>query len=112
MPLANDLYRVPLRDIIPADFTLPMLAPAGVTLETRELAPGVYALLSNTGPIDNSGFVVGERGVLVVDAHINGAMARQIQAAVRAVTETCCPGAFDHLMQDFPKENNDGSGCC
>lgn len=87
MPLANDLYRVPLRDIIPADFTLPMLDPAGVTLETRELASGVYALLSNTGPIDNSGFVVGERGVLVVDAHINGAMARQIQAAVRAVTD-------------------------
>ena len=36
--------------------------------------------------MDNSGFVVGERGVLVIDAHINGAMARQIQAAVRKVT--------------------------
>ena len=23
-------------------------------------------------------------------------------AAVRAATEACCPGAFDHLMQDFP----------
>lgn len=23
-------------------------------------------------------------------------------AAVRSATEACCPGAFDHLMQDFP----------
>ncbi len=37
---------------------------------------------------------------------------QDLLVAVRAVTETCCPGAFDHLMQDFPKENNDGSGCC
>jgi DNA-binding MarR family transcriptional regulator len=27
--------------------------------------------------------------------------------AVREATETCCPGAFDHLMTDFP-----GSPCC
>jgi len=27
--------------------------------------------------------------------------------AVREATETCCPGAFDHLMTDFP-----GSRCC
>lgn len=31
--------------------------------------------------------------------------------AVRAVTETCCPGAYDHLMTDFPKEKSDGT-CC
>ncbi len=24
-------------------------------------------------------------------------------AAVRGATESCCPGAFDHLMQDFPR---------
>jgi cyclase len=51
------------------------------------LAEGVYALLSDRGGVDNSGFVVGERGVLVVDAHINGDMARQIQAGVRQVTD-------------------------
>ncbi len=56
-------------------------------LRTRELAPGVYALLSTRPPVDNSGFIGGENGVLVVDAHINGTMARQIQAAVRAVTD-------------------------
>ena len=70
----------------PAGFIAPPLHPAGVTLETRELGAGVYALLSNQLAVDNSGFIVGERGVLVVDAHINGAMARQIQAAVRRVT--------------------------
>jgi DNA-binding MarR family transcriptional regulator len=32
--------------------------------------------------------------------------------AVREATESCCPGAFDHLMTDFPKENNNGKGCC
>ena len=71
----------------PEGWVPPPLDPAGVQLQTKELAPGVYALLSNRPPVDNSGFVVGARGVLVIDAHINGAMARQIQAAVRAVTD-------------------------
>jgi cyclase len=71
----------------PAGWLPPPLDPSGVEFETRELGPGVYALLSNQPPVDNSGFVVGERGVLVIDAHINGAMARRIQAAVRAVTD-------------------------
>lgn len=70
----------------PKGFIPPALNPTGVQLETKELAPGVYALLSPKPPVDNSGFVVGERGVLVIDAHINGAMARQIQEAVRQVT--------------------------
>jgi len=61
--------------------------PTGVELETRELTAGVYALLSKDPLVDNSGFVVGERGVLVVDAHINGEMAGQIQGAVRRVTD-------------------------
>ncbi|PPR20854.1 MAG: Metallo-beta-lactamase type 2 [Alphaproteobacteria bacterium MarineAlpha10_Bin2] len=66
---------------------MPPLHPGEAVLETRELAPGVYALVSNKPPIDNSGFVVGEKGVLVIDAHIDGAMARQIQARVREVTD-------------------------
>ncbi|MEE8172735.1 MAG: MBL fold metallo-hydrolase [Alphaproteobacteria bacterium] len=68
-------------------FPVPPLHPEGTVLETRELAPGVYALVSNKPPTDNSGFVVGEKGVLVIDAHINGDMARQIQARVREVTD-------------------------
>ena len=71
----------------PGEFIPPPLHPGGAQLETRQLSAGVYALLSNQGGVDNSGFVVGERGVLVIDAHFNGEMARQIQAAVRAVTD-------------------------
>jgi cyclase len=70
----------------PQGFIPPPLNPTGARLETKELAPGVYGLLSNRPPVDNSGFVVGERGVLVIDAHINGAMAGRIQTAVRQVT--------------------------
>ena len=71
----------------PPGFIPPPLDPTGVRLEARRLAPGAYALVSNRPAVDNAGFVVGERGVLVIDAHINGAMARQIQDAVRAVTD-------------------------
>jgi cyclase len=71
----------------PKGFIPPPLNPAGIQLQTKQLAPGVYALLSGHPAVDNSGFVVGERGVLVIDAHINGAMARQIQAAVREITD-------------------------
>jgi len=78
----------PLKDFSPPEgFIPPPLNPAGVELQTKELAPGVYALLSGRPGVDNSGFVVGERGVLVIDAHINGTMARQIQAAVKRVTD-------------------------
>jgi cyclase len=66
---------------------VPPLHPGGAELVPKELGPGVYALVSTRPPVDNSGFVVGERGVLVVDAHINGEMARKIQAAVRQVTD-------------------------
>ena len=71
----------------PQAFILPAIHPRDVKLQTKQLAPGVFALLSGTPAVDNSGFVVGRDGVLVIDAHINGAMARQIQAAVRRVTD-------------------------
>jgi cyclase len=67
-------------------FILRPLHPTGARLETKELAPGIYGLLSSKPPVDNSGFVVGEHGVLVIDAHINAAMAGLIQTAVRQVT--------------------------
>ena len=47
----------------------------------------MYALISSVPNVDNVGFVVGDRDVLVVDAHINPAMARQIQERVREVTD-------------------------
>ena len=70
----------------PQGFIVPPLNPAGARLETKELARGIYGLLSSKPPVDNSGFIVGERGVLVIDAHINGTMAALIQTAVRQVT--------------------------
>ena len=70
----------------PQGFIPPPLHPTGARLDAQELAPGVYGLLSSKLPVDNSGFVVGAHGVLVIDAHINGAMAGLIQTAVRQVT--------------------------
>jgi cyclase len=71
----------------PDGFTPFFLNPTGAHLETRELGTGVYALLSSIPNVDNAGFVVGEREVLVIDAHINIAMARQILERVREVTD-------------------------
>lgn len=67
--------------------SVPLIDPSGVKLQTRRLADGVYALDSDEDPVDNSGFVVGDRGVLVIDAHVNETMARQIQRAVAQVTK-------------------------
>lgn len=71
----------------PEGFTPFFLDPTGARLETKELSPGVYALLSSVPNVDNVGFVVGSRDVLVVDAHISLGMARQIQERVQEVTD-------------------------
>ncbi len=71
----------------PPDFVVWKLNPTGCKLSTEELAPGVYALLSSIPGVDNAGFVVGKKGVLVIDAHISIPMARQIQERVREVTD-------------------------
>jgi DNA-binding MarR family transcriptional regulator len=46
------------------------------------------------------------------------AAVRDLLVAVRAATESCCPGAFDHLMEGFPREesrtersDHDDQGC-
>ena len=71
----------------PEGFIPPPLHPGDARLVTRPLGEGVYALLSGDVAVDNNGFVVGENGVLVIDAHINAEMAGQIQDAVRRVTD-------------------------
>ena len=71
----------------PESFIPPPLHPNGVQLQTKQLGEGVYALLSGLPAVDNSGFIVGERGVLVIDAQINAEMAGQVQDAVRSVTD-------------------------
>jgi hypothetical protein len=42
----------------PHGFIPPPLNPTGTRLETKELARGIYGLLSSKPPVDNSGFVV------------------------------------------------------
>ncbi|MDJ0630979.1 MAG: MBL fold metallo-hydrolase [Rhodobacter sp.] len=74
-------------DGAPEGFIPPPLHPENSDLITQELGEGVYALLSSQPPIDNSGFIVGENGVLVIDAHVNGRMANLIQTRVREVTD-------------------------
>ncbi len=71
----------------PEDFPKFFLDPTGCTLSIREIGKGVYALLSSIENVNNGGFVVGEKGVLVIDAHISVAMARQIQERVGEVTD-------------------------
>jgi cyclase len=94
----------------PKGWMPPPIDPAGAQLQSNKLAQGVYALLSKKSPVDNSGFVVGTRGVLLIDSHINGAMAQQIQAAVRNVTDkpilyvvnTNCHGDYTFGNHAFP----------
>ena len=71
----------------PEWFVPPPLDPSGVELETVKLHDGVFALMSNTPFADNSGFVVGDDAVLVIDAHFTGNMGKQIIDAVKKVTD-------------------------
>jgi cyclase len=77
----TERYRSSTREMEerPEGYLGPDLNPEGLVLEPRELAPGVYALMADQIPKDNNGLIVGERAALVVDAGINGAVARQIQ---------------------------------
>ena len=70
----------------PEGFTPFFLDPTGANLEIKEISAGVYALLSSIPNVDNTGFVVGENGVLVIDSHVNIAMAQLIQKRIREVT--------------------------
>jgi cyclase len=71
----------------PRGYVGPNLNPDGLTLHPEKLGDGVYALLANEMPKDNNGVVIGEKAALVIDAGINGAMARQIQEVVRSMTD-------------------------
>ena len=96
----------------PAGFVIPPLHPKDTELATRQLGEGVYALLSLKPFVDNSGFVVGEKGVLVIDAHVSVGMAKKIQEAVRKVTDkpilylvnTNYHGDHTFGNDSFPKE--------
>lgn len=55
------------------------------TISFDELAPGVYGYTAEGDP--NSGVVVGDEGVLVVDAQATPAMAADVIARIRTVTD-------------------------
>jgi cyclase len=64
---------------------------AKVNLTSKELAPGVFAVLPDDVLTKDhvgttAGFVIGERGVLVVESMLNGDLAAQLIGLVRQVT--------------------------
>ena len=79
--------------------SLPIAACAGVptadAVRPIEIAPGVYmapgtggaADESNRGRIGNSGFIVGERGVIGIDTGTSYAHGRELLAGIRAITD-------------------------
>lgn len=97
---------------LPAGFVPPALHPEGVTLSIQKISEHVYALQSSRPPADNAGFIVGDKGVLVIDAHIDANMANQIISAVRKVTDkpilylVNTNGHADHTFGNyaFPQE--------
>ena len=102
----------------PEGFIPPPLHPGGITLEAVPLGNDTYGLLSNHPGVDNSGFIVGDRGVLVIDAHINGDMAHQIQdapivhTALRALGRrpSVIPGTTNNIMAFLSKRILSRSG--
>jgi glyoxylase-like metal-dependent hydrolase (beta-lactamase superfamily II) len=61
----------------------PVTAPEPATVE--QLANGVYALITGGDP--NTGFIVGEHGVVVVDARATPTLAHETVEAIRGVTD-------------------------
>jgi cyclase len=71
----------------PARYSGPNLDPATITFRPHAFAAGVYALMANPMPRDNSGLILGNRAALIVDAGVNGATARKIQEVARRLTD-------------------------
>lgn len=84
-----------LLNVVPADAQDVVWDANLVQLEAHELAPGVYAVIPDDAAEKNpaglpiattSGFIVGEKGVLVVDSMLNGRLATQLIGLIRKVT--------------------------
>lgn len=61
----------------------PVSAPEPAT--TEQLADGVYALVTGGDP--NTGFIIGERGVIVIDARATPALAHETLSIIRGLTD-------------------------
>jgi cyclase len=70
----------------PDGYLGPNLNPDGLHLQPKQLGRGVYALMANQVPKDNNGLIIGDKGAVVVDAGINGAISRQIQHIARRLS--------------------------
>ena len=65
--------------------------PAKVNLVSKELSPGVFAVLPDDvhdkdHVATTAGFIIGERGVLVIESMVNGDLASQLIGLVRKET--------------------------
>ena len=108
------------RDMIIIPPNLPQIhgvkiKPEGVELVPEEYAPGVFGLISTIKPVDNSGVIIGDDSILVIDAHINGDMAGKILANVKSLTGRDVPDYLfntnyhgDHTFGNgyFPEETH------
>jgi cyclase len=71
----------------PNGYIGPDLNPERLRYRPRVFSPGVYALIADPIPCDNSGLIVGTRAALLVDAGINGETARKLQQWVQKLTD-------------------------
>ena len=81
---------------------------AQVNLTSQELAPGVFAVMSdNVFTKDHvattAGFVIGERSVLVVESMLNGDLASQLIGLVRQATTKPIPLPRQHELPRRPR---------
>jgi cyclase len=70
--------------------------PAVTMVYSEEMAPGVFVVLDADDPVKNengqsaytsSGFIIGEKGVLVVDTYVNARITGQLIALIRKETQ-------------------------
>lgn len=71
----------------PVGYVGPNLDPGGVRFRTRRLGSSVYAILARPMPRDNSGLIVGDEAALMIDAGINGDVARRLQRIAARLTD-------------------------
>ena len=101
------------RDMIIIPPNLPQIhgvkiKPQGVELRPQEFASGVYGLISTRKPVDNSGVIIGDDSILVVDSHINEYMAKKILANVKSLTGRDAP---DYLFNtNYHGDHTFGNG--
>jgi cyclase len=71
----------------PSGYVGPNLDPSNLTFRPRRFGEGVYAIMANPVPRDNSGLIVGKDSALVIDAGINGEVAGKLQEMARRLTD-------------------------